>query len=106
MTETSAAQRLAAAIYTVVAEDASSSSAIGCALLLGDGASFFYVKDVMVHPDWQRKKVGTSLMQHLIHWVENNAPEKSLIGLYTREGLESFYGQFGFAQSFGMIRYK
>lgn len=95
---------LSAAIFAVVAEDSATSTAVGCALLLGDHASFFYVKDVMVHPDWQGKRVGTALMQELTRWVETHAPDNALVGLYTGEDLAPFYRQFGFTRAFGMHR--
>ena len=96
---------LAAAVFAVVAEDTGSGEITGCALLLGDHASFYYVKDVMVRPDWQGKRVGTVLMQALTDWLEKNAANNALVGLITGEALESFYQQFGFAQSFAMLRY-
>ena len=96
---------LAAAVFAAVAEDTASGEVIGCALLLGDHASFYYVKDVMVHPHWQGKRVGTALMQELTYWMERNATDNALVGLFAGEGLAPFYQQFGFAQTFGMIRY-
>lgn len=96
---------LKAPIYTAVAEDKQTNKAVGCVLLLGDGASFYYVKDMMVHPDYQRKNIGTALMQHLIKWLEANAPADVLVGLYTGELLAAFYQQFGFNKAFGMSRH-
>ncbi|WP_431212025.1 hypothetical protein ACQ86N_40715 [Puia sp. P3] len=49
---------LAAAIHGVVAEEANG-EVVGCALLLGDGISYYYVKDVMVHKNWQGCRIGT-----------------------------------------------
>ncbi len=96
---------LAAALFAVVAKNNSTDEVIGCALLLGDDTTFYYVKDVMVHPTWQRKRVGTTLMQALNDWLEKNAADNALVGLITGEGLEPFYQQFGFAQAFSMLRY-
>ena len=96
---------LGAAIFAVVAEDTVNDEIVGCALLLGDNASFYYVKDVMVCPHWQRKRVGNALMQALTDWLEKNASDNALVSLVTGEGLEPFYQQFGFTQAFGMIRY-
>lgn len=69
---------------------------IGCALLIGDGATFFYVKDVMVEPAYQNRGVGTAIMTELMALAEKMAPTKSIIGLYTGPGLSSFYERFGF----------
>jgi len=93
---------LAAPVYGVVAEHLN--KVIGCALLLSDEASFYYVKDVMVHPDWQRKHVGSMLMKKLTEWLDANAPENAYVGLFTRGNLAAFYKQFDFAPVFGMHR--
>lgn len=94
-----------AALFAVVAKDNATDEVIGCALLLGDHATFYYVKDVIAHPGWQRKYVGTALMQALNNWLEKNAAENALVALITGEGLEPFYQQFGFAQAFSMLKY-
>ena len=98
-------QVLAAAVHAVVAEDMQNGEAVGCALLLGDNQTFYYVKDVMVRKEWQGKQVGTALMKALTYWLENSAANNAMVGLYTGETLEPFYRQFGFGQTFGMIRF-
>jgi ribosomal protein S18 acetylase RimI-like enzyme/catechol 2,3-dioxygenase-like lactoylglutathione lyase family enzyme len=99
-----AQKSLEAPLFSAVAEDSSTNKFVGCVLLLGDGASFYYVKDMMVHPEWQQKRVGTALMQKLNEWIEGNAAPDSLVGLYTGENLAPFYRQFGFSEAFGMCR--
>jgi GNAT superfamily N-acetyltransferase len=69
---------------------------IGCALLVGDSATFYYVKDVMVSPPYQNRGVGTALMRELMSIAEEIAPTKSLVGLFTGANLSSFYEKFGF----------
>lgn len=69
---------------------------VGCAVLTADGANFYYVRDVMVHPDWQGRRIGTKLMQALMDFVAKNAPDHTLLGLYTGRNLHEFYAQFGF----------
>ena len=93
---------LKAPVYAVVAEH--TNQVIGCALLLSDEASFYYVKDLMVHPDWQRKHIGSMLMKDLTKWLDDNAPENAYIGLFTGEALGPFYKQFDFVPVFGMHR--
>jgi GNAT superfamily N-acetyltransferase/uncharacterized glyoxalase superfamily protein PhnB len=95
---------LNASIFAVVAEDSSNGTIIGCAMLLGDGVSFYYVKDVMVEPAWQDKRVGTAMMKKLTGWLDEHAPDNALVGLFTGEGLTKFYQQFGFTTAFGMHR--
>ena len=95
---------LAAPVFAVVAEDTTSGETVGCALLLGDNASFYYVKDVMVHPAWQHKRVGSALMQELTDWLDAHGADKALVGLYTGDSLAPFYNKFGFTPAFGMNR--
>ena len=95
---------LQAALFAAVAFDTSVNKVIGCALVLGDGASFYYIKDVMIHRNWQNKNIGTALMQKVNDWVQENAAPDSLVGLYTMEYLAPFYRQFGFTEWFGMCR--
>nr|WP_295931799.1 GNAT family N-acetyltransferase [uncultured Dyadobacter sp.] len=97
-------RKIDAAQFIAVAENSETGEAIGCALVLGDGLSFFYIKDVMVHPDWQRKRVGSAIMQEVKRWLDANAPDKSLVGLFAAESLAPFYQQTDFGKAFGMIR--
>lgn len=93
---------LAAPLFSVVAEEMATGKAIGCALMLGDNASFYYVKDVMVHPQWHNKNIGTEMMQSITRWLQSNAPHNALVGLYTGGYLAPFYQQFGFRHAYGM----
>jgi GNAT superfamily N-acetyltransferase/predicted enzyme related to lactoylglutathione lyase len=95
---------LKAPLYAVVAEDIETNKVIGCVLLLGDHASFYYVKDMMVHPEYQAKRIGSALMKKLNEWLEKNASDDALVGLYTGPNLAHFYSQFGFKDSFGMTK--
>jgi GNAT superfamily N-acetyltransferase len=38
---------------------------------------------MMVHPDFQGLQIGSSLMRKLNEWIETNAPDEALVGLYT-----------------------
>jgi len=96
---------LSSVVYAVVAEHMQTGEALGCALLIGDNASIYYVKDVMVHPDWQHRGVGTALMEELIQWFDANAPHNALATLITGENLAQFYQPLGFTPAFGMMRW-
>ncbi len=97
-------RQLKSTCFAVVAQDKPTKAIIGCALLMGDGASFYYVKDVMVHPRWQHQRIGTAMMDSIMQWAEKNVPDKSTIGLFTGEQLAGFYKQFGFQQACGMYK--
>lgn len=93
---------LAPVAHAVVAEDGSTGEVVGCALLLGDKVTFYHVKDVMVHPDWQNKRIGTAMMKALINLVDDDV----MVTLISGENLAPFYQQFDFIPTFGMIRFK
>ncbi len=97
---------LAAPAYGAVAIDGQTNKTIGCVLLITDHSSFYYVKDLIVHPDWQNRRIGSELMNTLTRWLDQHAIPNGLIGLYTGENLEPFYKQFGFRSSFAMVRFK
>jgi len=89
----------------VVAEATTTSQVIGCALLTGSAGSMHYVRDVMIHPDWQGKHIGTALMQTLMRRADIVLPESTTVALITGEQVATFYKQFDFTPIFSMIRY-
>jgi GNAT superfamily N-acetyltransferase len=92
-------------VFAVIAENILTGEIVGSALLLGDHRSFYYVKDVVVHPDWQGKRIGSALMMQIKNWLDKNGADNALVGLFAKETLEPFYQQFGFMQAFAMLRY-
>jgi GNAT superfamily N-acetyltransferase len=85
-----------AAVFSVSAIDTLTHEVIGCAFLLGDDKTVYYVKDVIVHPDYQLKRVGSSLMRKIEEYLKTKGAKHATAGLYTGEGLIPFYRQFGF----------
>lgn len=85
---------LSHSLYSVVA--VVGDEVIGMARVVGDGASFFYVQDVMVLPAYQKKGVGTLLMDAVMDYLRREAPRQAFIGLFTGRGLGGFYDRWGF----------
>jgi GNAT superfamily N-acetyltransferase/catechol 2,3-dioxygenase-like lactoylglutathione lyase family enzyme len=85
---------LKAAIFGAVA--VVEGQTVGCAFLTSDNAGFYYVRDVMVHPDWQRRGIGTALMRAVAEHLRTLGDEEALVGLFTGPHLHSFCAQFGF----------
>jgi ribosomal protein S18 acetylase RimI-like enzyme len=91
----SAAEKsLPQSLFTVVAE--LDGACVGMARVIGDGAQFFYVMDVAVRPDLQGGGIGTALMNEVVGYLQEHAPEHALIGLFTGANRSSFYERFGF----------
>lgn len=97
-------KQIESAVYLATAEDIETNEIIGCAFLLGDHKTCYYIKDVIVHPDWQGKRIGTMLMKALMNWLEANGAENATVGLFTGDNLAPFYRQFGFTQACGMYQ--
>lgn len=71
---------------------------VGMGRIVGDGAIYFYIQDVAVHPAHQGRGVGRLIMARLMECIKNHAPDKAFIGLFAAEGTQSLYRSFGFAQ--------
>lgn len=69
---------------------------IGMGRIIGDGAVYFYIQDVVVHPDYQGQGIGKLIMNNLLNYLEQNAPQKAFVGLFASEGNEKFYQAFDF----------
>lgn len=64
------------------------------------GICFMYIHDVMVMPEYQNKKIGTSIMNKLIEKIETIKKENPGVRVYlgSSKGKEDFYKRFGFIE--------
>lgn len=71
---------------------------IGIGRLVGDGALTWYIEDLIVIPDYQKRGIGTLIMEQLLGYIEKNSVPGScaIIGLMSSKGKEPFYQKFGF----------
>jgi ribosomal protein S18 acetylase RimI-like enzyme len=68
----------------------------GMGRVIGDGAIYFHISDVIVHPDFQHMGVGKLIMTRLMEILETQGTTHTNIGLMCSKGREAFYRQFGF----------
>lgn len=73
-------------------------SIIGTGRIIGDGALYFYIQDVIVLPQFQKSGVGTQIMNELEAWLTENAPQNAFIGLMAAVGVKRFYRKFGYVE--------
>ena len=71
---------------------------VGVGRIIGDGAIYFYVQDVIVLPDFQKKGIGDMIMRELEAWLIKNTFRHSFIGLMAAEGVKDFYKRFGYLE--------
>jgi GNAT superfamily N-acetyltransferase len=64
--------------------------------VVGDGAMYFYVQDVVVEPSYQGQGIGDTLMNAIEAYLTQTAKQGATIGLLAAKGKEDFYRRFGY----------
>lgn len=70
-------------------------SLVGMGRVVGDGAFYFYVQDVVVHPDHQGQGLGRLLVETLVDQVRTVAPGHCFVGLFATPAAEKLYRGLG-----------
>ena len=72
-------------------------NAIGMGRVVGDGI-YFIIVDVVVRPEYQGRKIGTTIMNSILEYIEKNIGEGSRVSvqLLAEVGKEQFYIKQGF----------
>lgn len=69
---------------------------VGMARVVGDGAMYFYIQDVVVDPAYQGFGVGAALMGKIESYLSTAANKGATIGLLAAQGKEAFYARYGY----------
>ena len=80
---------------------------VGMGRLVGDGAMYWYLQEIIVLPEYQGKGIGKSIVNRLIEHIKSTAipGTKVDVGLTAVKGKEPFYEKLGFTvHSSGMIK--
>lgn len=72
------------------------SQLIGMGRVVGDGAMYFYIQDVIVDPSYQNSGVGTALMEQIENYLSVAAKKGATIGLLAAKGKEAFYVRYSY----------
>jgi GNAT superfamily N-acetyltransferase len=85
---------LASALYSCVIlfDD----RAVACGRVIGDGAMYFYVQDVIVLPEFHGRGLGARVMDGVERYLEGVARPGAFIGLMAAQNVEGFYERYGF----------
>lgn len=83
-------------LYSLVVFDGP--NIIGMGRVVGDGVSYFYIEDIMVHPKHLSMGLGGLIMDHIERYLESIATRYAYIGLIATKGTEEFYKKFGFIE--------
>jgi GNAT superfamily N-acetyltransferase len=55
------------------------------------------LKDIVVHPEWQGRGIGTRIVQTLVAMLRRSDPDGMLVTLFTGQHLADFYERCGFS---------
>ena len=69
---------------------------VGMGRIVGDGAIYFYIQDIIVIPGYQSKGIGVMIMNEIEGYLKENAFNNSFIGLMAADGVQQFYHKFGY----------
>lgn len=71
---------------------------VGMGRLVGDGAMYWYLQEIIILPRFQRKGIGTMIVNHLVDYAKaNSATGKfTTVGGVSAKGKEPFYEKMGF----------
>ena len=71
---------------------------IGMGRVIGDGAMYFYIQDVIVDPDHQNIGIGALIMDNIEEYLSDVAMKGATIGLLAAQGKENFYSKYDYIQ--------
>lgn len=70
---------------------------VGMGRVVGDGGCNFEIVDIAVHPDHQRRGLGSAIMEALMSYVHAHAPKSAYVSLIADGGATVLYERFGFS---------
>jgi ribosomal protein S18 acetylase RimI-like enzyme len=71
--------------------------AVGMGRVVGDGGAVFHVTDMAIHPDHQRRGLGTRVMEAVLEYLDEHAPRGAYVNLMA--DVDGFYERFGFSET-------
>lgn len=69
---------------------------VGCGRVIGDGSMYFYIQDMIVLREFQKKGIGGRIMDAVPKYIFLRACPGAFIGLMAASGVSGFYEKYGF----------
>lgn len=86
-------------LYTVSAYQDKQLVATG--RVVGDGYMYFYIQDVIVHPQSQGLGLGAKVMEYIESYLAKVCNKGATVGLFAAKGKEGFYQRFNYVERTG-----
>jgi ribosomal protein S18 acetylase RimI-like enzyme len=83
------ARGLPNSVYGVTVVHQETGDVVGMARIVGDGATVFHICDMAVHPDHQRRGLGSRMMDALMEYIDEQAPANAYVNLMA--DVDGFY---------------
>jgi ribosomal protein S18 acetylase RimI-like enzyme len=71
---------------------------VGCGRVIGDGAIYVYIQDIIVQPEFQGRGIGLRIMEHIMDFIYSALPDEIFVGLMAAKDVADFYKKFGFME--------
>ncbi len=70
----------------------------GMGRMVGDGAMYWYLQEIIVLPEYQKQGIGTRIVDHLVDYAVSHSTtgKFTTIGGVSAKGKEDFYRKLGF----------
>lgn len=69
--------------------------------VVGDGYMYFYIQDVIVHPESQGLGLGAKIMEYIESYLSKACNKGATVGLFAAKGKEGFYLKFNYIERSG-----
>ena len=69
---------------------------VGLGRVVGDGGLYFYLQDIIVHPDFQGRGHGAAIVECCVRYINAHARPGVIAGLFAAQGKAGFYEKWGF----------
>ena len=84
-------------VYGVVAVYEPTGEVVGMGRIVGDDGTVYQISDMAVHPDHQRRGLGTQIMERLEAYLDETAPPNAYVNLMA--DVDGFYERFGYEET-------
>ncbi|KAF7981555.1 hypothetical protein HWV62_33161 [Athelia sp. TMB] len=80
-------------------DDSSNEEPIAMGRVIGDGALWFTVVDIAVHPAHQGQGLGFRIMKEVEAWLKTNVPKSGQVNLVADGRAKDLYHKFGWRET-------